>query len=72
MVTQNRLDNFAVSFLNNDGTIQDSSIETWMVASGVVTAVGASGGLGSAGAGKQYVEIMVNGIKYKILHDGTV
>jgi hypothetical protein len=32
----------------------------------------AAGGTGSAGAGKQYVVIEVAGIKYKVLHDGTI
>lgn len=31
-----------------------------------------TGGTGSAGAGKQYVVITIGGVKYKILHDGTV
>jgi len=31
-----------------------------------------TGGTGSAGSGKQYVELTINGTTYKILHDGTV
>ena len=31
-----------------------------------------TGGTGSAGAGKQYVELDINGTIYKVLHDGTV
>jgi hypothetical protein len=31
-----------------------------------------TGGTGSAGAGKQYVVITIGGVKYKLLHDGTV
>lgn len=33
---------------------------------------GLTGGTGSAGAGNQYVELEINGITYKVLHDGTV
>jgi len=31
-----------------------------------------TGGTGSAGAGKQYVVITIGGVKFKLLHDGTV
>lgn len=31
-----------------------------------------TGGSGSAGAGNQYVEVTINGVTYKLLHDGTV
>jgi hypothetical protein len=31
-----------------------------------------TGGTGSAGAGKQYVVVTIGGVKYKLLHDGTV
>ena len=30
------------------------------------------GGAASAGAGKQYVELSIGGVKYKLLHDGTI
>jgi hypothetical protein len=33
---------------------------------------GLTGGTGSAGAGKQYVELVIGTAKYKLLHDGTV
>ena len=33
---------------------------------------GATGGTGSAGAGKQYVELKIGGIRYKLLHDGAI
>lgn len=33
---------------------------------------GATGGSGSAGAGKQYVPINVGGVIYKVLHDGII
>jgi hypothetical protein len=33
---------------------------------------GLTGGAGSAGAGNQYIELEINGVTYKILHDGTV
>lgn len=36
------------------------------------TGDGTTGGTGSAGAGNQYVELTVNGVTYKVLHDGTV
>ena len=31
-----------------------------------------AGGSGSAGAGNQYVELQIDGVIYKVLHDGTV
>ena len=31
-----------------------------------------TGGTGTAGSGNQYVELEINGVVYKILHDGTV
>jgi hypothetical protein len=31
-----------------------------------------TGGTGSAGAGKQYITLRIDGVNYKILHDGTV
>lgn len=33
---------------------------------------GATGGTGSAGAGKQYVSVKIGGVIYKLLHDGTI
>ncbi len=33
---------------------------------------GAVSGTGSAGAGKQYVELRIGGTRYKLLHDGTI
>jgi hypothetical protein len=33
---------------------------------------GSTGGTGSAGAGNQYVELNINGNRYKLLHDGTI
>lgn len=33
---------------------------------------GGTGGTGSAGSGNQYVELSINGVTYKLLHDGTV
>ena len=33
---------------------------------------GGTGGAGSAGAGNQYVELNINGSRYKLLHDGTI
>lgn len=31
-----------------------------------------TGGTGSAGAGKQYITLRIDGVNYKLLHDGTV
>lgn len=33
------------------------------------TDAGATGGTGSAGAGKQYVSVKIGGVVYKLLHD---
>ena len=33
---------------------------------------GTTGGTGSAGAGNQHVELTIDGVTYKLLHDGTV
>jgi len=33
---------------------------------------GSTGGASSAGAGNQYVELKINGNRYKLLHDGTI
>lgn len=33
---------------------------------------GSTGGASSAGAGNQYVELTINGNRYKLLHDGTI
>jgi hypothetical protein len=33
---------------------------------------GTTGGAGSAGAGNQYVELIIAGSRYKLLHDGTI
>lgn len=38
----------------------------------VLSSSRAVGGTGSAGAGNQYVEMTINGITYKVLHDGVV
>ena len=38
----------------------------------LVTSGHTTGGASSAGAGNQYVEIEVEGVKYKVLHDGTI
>lgn len=37
-----------------------------------VMSAGTTGGSGSAGVGKQYLAITINGITYKLLHDGTI
>ena len=38
----------------------------------LTTSSGTTGGIGSAGAGTQYVEANIEGATYKLLHDGTV
>ena len=38
----------------------------------VTTSSATTGGTGSAGAGNQYVELNINNVTYKVLHDGTV
>jgi len=38
----------------------------------IESTTGATGGSGSAGAGNQYVELNLNGVRYKLLHDGTI
>ena len=47
------------------GTLKYSGIE-------VTASDGTTGGTGSAGAGNQYVELVIGGTTYKLLHDGTV
>lgn len=37
-----------------------------------VLSTGTAGGMGSAGAGKQYVAMTIGGTTYKVLHDGTI
>ena len=37
-----------------------------------VSSDGTTGGAASAGAGNQYVELVIDGTTYKLLHDGTV
>ena len=37
-----------------------------------ISSSGTTGGTGSAGAGNQYVELTIDGVTYKLLHDGTV
>jgi hypothetical protein len=42
------------------------------VTANIPASSGTTGGAGSAGAGNQYIEIHVDGVTYKVLHDGTV
>lgn len=37
-----------------------------------ITLTGDTGGADSAGAGKQYIPISIDGVVYKVLHDGIV
>lgn len=53
-----------VGYANEDGLYIGSELAT--------TGNGVTGGAGSAGAGNQHVRITVNGVTYKVLHDGTV
>lgn len=38
----------------------------------IVTSTTTTGGTGSAGSGKQYISMTINGVAYKILHDGQI
>jgi hypothetical protein len=38
----------------------------------IPTSSGTTGGTGSAGSGKQYVELKIDGTTYKVLHDGAI
>lgn len=72
----------SVNISLDSGTFANETLTTWV---GVLTnandalprgnlAIGSgqTGGTGSAGSGNQYVEMTVNGVTYKVLHDGTV
>jgi len=49
-----------------------TNIKTDLDASGYAKSSGTTGGVASAGAGNQYVELEIGGVVYKVLHDGTV
>lgn len=36
------------------------------------TSDGTTGGTASAGSGNQYIELTIDGVTYKVLHDGTI
>ena len=57
-----------VTLQNPDTNNSDKIIET----DKLVTSAGTVGGTGSGGAGNQYVVITVDGVSYKVLHDGIV
>lgn len=57
-----------VWYLSNKGLMFRDATETHYVA----MSNGNTGGAGSGGAGNQYVEVEINGVAYKVLHDGTV
>jgi hypothetical protein len=38
----------------------------------ITSTTGDTGGASSAGSGNQYVELLINGSRYKLLHDGTI
>ena len=48
--------------VDSDGNITAASVDTSST----------TGGTGSAGSGNQYVTLKINGVNYKLLHDGTV
>lgn len=52
---------------NHHGGLRIGTAGNYIAQSG-----GTTGGSGSAGSGKQYVELKINGTTYKVLHDGTV
>lgn len=59
---------FVIGKASNTVTVGFASIGTsYFCASDAVT-----GGSGSAGSGKQFVRMNINGTVYKVLHDGTV
>ena len=43
-----------------------------MVNSGVASSDGTTGGLNSAGAGSQFVAVTIQGVTYRMLHDGVI
>ena len=57
-----------ITLQNPDTNNNDIIIET----DKLVTSTGDTGGTGSGGAGNQYVVITVDGVSYKVLHDGIV
>tara|TARA_R110002012_G_scaffold168265_1_gene331695 strand:+ start:938 stop:1204 length:267 start_codon:yes stop_codon:yes gene_type:complete len=61
--------NSLVEMRINAASVQDAITDGTV---NMVTSAGATGGTGSAGAGKQYIAITVGGTTYKVLHDGTV
>ena len=56
-------------FLEAGGIVKIPSVAT---AHDIVISDGGTGGVGSGGAGNQYIEIQVGSTVYKVLHDGTV
>lgn len=51
-----------------------SGVSGWSGTSGYSGNIGPgdTGGVGSAGAGNQYVTLTINGVTYKLLHDGVI
>ena len=47
-------------------------VDSSTIAVDTLSAMGGTGGTGSAGAGKQYVAASIDGVVYKLLHDGTI
>ncbi len=60
------------SHLVDDSSHGTSSSPLWIGNKVIAVSGGGTGGSGSAGAGKQYVELTIGGNTYKVLHDGTV
>lgn len=68
-----------VSGMLIDASVSDITAAALNAASATVekvgefaTSDGTTGGAASAGAGNQYVELVIGGVTYKVLHDGTV
>lgn len=61
---------------SNNGWLQvsksDAEIATTLDNAGYAKSNGTTGGIGSAGAGNQYIEMEIGGTVFKVLHDGTV
>jgi hypothetical protein len=65
-----------IGFNTNELRLEGTNVASLHAASGeklrVNSTTGATGGTGSAGAGNQYVELNIAGVRYKLLHDGTI
>lgn len=59
---------------SDDSMTLGSAANQWATSyvNNIIQATAATGGAGSGGAGNQYVTLRINGVTYKLLHDGTV